>query len=104
MIGADLEADFLIALRHHGVVQTGSEDVVTAQMSHQRRGACRVAQQQRHDRCSPGRVSKPSLMSPALKRAIIKRRCRRRAAPEGLSTISIALSAADASAGVIGLE
>src|SRR5262245_62706365 len=50
MIGADLEADFFIALRHHGVVQTGSEDVVTAQMSHQRRGACSVAQQQRHDR------------------------------------------------------
>src|SRR5262249_17661559 len=54
MIGADLEADFLVALRHHGVVQTGSEDVVTAQMSYQRRGACSVAQQQRHDRVLAG--------------------------------------------------
>src|SRR5215471_14706776 len=54
MIGADLEADFLIALRHHGVVQTGSEDVMTAQMSYQRRGACSVAQQQWHDRVLAG--------------------------------------------------
>ena len=33
MIGADLETDFLITLRYHGIVQSGREDVVTAQMS-----------------------------------------------------------------------
>ena len=43
VIGANLEADFLVALGHHRIVEAGGEDVVVAQMFDQRGGARRIS-------------------------------------------------------------
>ena len=49
MVRADLEANLLVAFRHHRIGEAGRENAPLAQVRNQRQGALSVADQQRHE-------------------------------------------------------
>src|SRR5690348_4810694 len=64
MIGANLEANLLVAARHHGKIETRSEYAVLAQSARDPGRASGIAQHERHDRMIAGDGFKTELREP----------------------------------------
>jgi hypothetical protein len=57
VVGADLKADFLVALGHRRIVETSRQDALVPQMGGQRRCARSIARRQRNNRMFAGHLA-----------------------------------------------
>ncbi|UJP02246.1 MAG: hypothetical protein LZF85_10760, partial [Nitrosomonas sp.] len=83
-----LQADFLVALRHDRIIQTGGKNAVIEQMRHQCGGLAVSRTKTGTMGCSPDKVSKPSCCNPDLSLAPKLRNRSSRRKPSGLSNTS----------------